>query len=75
MKKVMKNAGLVYTIMLIVFAAICVLMYSLYMLYKLGKVIKSNSSKDEETTEEEEVAEGTTEAGEREIQLAHTANS
>jgi len=71
-KKTMKNAGLVYTILFIVFAAICTLGYAVYLIYKLGKVLKSNVN---ENSEKEEMAERSTEAGEREVLGADTKDS
>lgn len=62
MRKAVSHAGKVYSILLIVFIALCTLGYALYLIYKLGSLLKTQS---DETTEEKEVAEGTPKTGER----------
>ena len=62
----------VFTIMLIIFAALCALGYALYMLYNVTKILKANS---DENSKAEEVAEGPTETGDSEVQRADSAAS
>lgn len=65
MRTIKKATGKVtglFTIMLIVFVAVLVLGYALYLLYNITKKLKTN-----ESPETKEVAEEPAEAGEREI--------